>query len=408
MKVRRRAAWSMAAILGSLLIILAVCKVFIPSKPDATFVSYVMPEDVDDQPQQQPEQERSSEPPPPAVPTVTDVIVAATDPTLAPFTIDAIPSLISSNSSSDPTGSLGGSGLGNGMGGSKKGGMGGKEVIESSFLGTFWDFKRTKDGKDSQFGAKNPYASPEVLGLETRFYTKYWDLAAFSPYYRAKMKLYATCFYMPNCLDKEACHAYDPDGKMGLKETRWASLYRAKVRAPESGRFRFVGAADSVMAVRFNGENVLACGLHDLNTATMNRWVPNETNPQANKGRELIAYDSCEVWNDMMGGFVTGQTFTVKKDEWYDMQVLISEIGGRGFGFCLLIENVDETDGKKTKDGKPLLQLFRTALSEPTSKSAYEAMDPANVDETALTDMPYDEDSMIWQAKPMSIDDKMK
>ena len=398
----------MAAILGSLLVILAVCKVFIPQQPDPTFVPYVVTDEVDDQPQQK-ERPESAEPPAPAAPTIVpDIIVSTATPTLDSFVLDVDPTLVPNTSASDLTGSsLGGDGLGKGSGGSKKGGMGGKEMVESSFLGTFWDFKRTKDGKDSQFGAKNPYASPEVLGLETRFYTKYWDLAVFSPYYTAKQKLYATCFYMPNCLDKEACHAYDPDGKMGLKETRWAALYRAKVRAPESGKFRFVGAADSVMAVRFNGENVLACGLHDLNTSTMNRWVP-DTYPDATKGRELIAYTSCEVWNDMMGGFVAGQTFTVKRDEWYDMQVLISEIGGRGFGFCLLIENLDEENGKKTKDGKPLLQLFRTALSEPTSKSAYEAMDPANVDETALTDMPYDTDSSIWEAKPVGLHEKMK
>lgn len=409
MKVRRRAAWSMAAILGSLLVILAVCKVLIPAPPEATFTTYTQRVEEDDAPEQQQQRSDSPEPPAPAVPVTPDVIVSTVDPSLATITMDVDPSLMPSNSSSDLTGSLGGDGLGSGMGGSKKGGMGGKEAIESSFLGTFWDFKRTKDGKDSQFGAKNPYASPEVLGLESRFYTKYWDLAAFSPYYTAKQKLYATCFYMPNCLDKEACHAYDPDGKMGLKETRWAALYRARVRAPESGKFRFVGAADSVMAVRFNGENVLACGLHDLNTSTMNRWVP-DTYPDAKKGRELIVYSSCEVWNDMMGGFVAGQPFTVKRDEWYDMQVLISEIGGRGFGFCLFIEYMDEDEGqkKKTKDGKPLLQLFRTAPSEPTSKSAYEAMDPSNVDETALTDMPYDTDSFIWKAKPVGLGEKMK
>lgn len=405
MLMRRRAIYLMSAILLALLVILAVCKVFIMQPVPPSFVSYTEHHDDQEEVQENKREDLSGDPPPTSMPPISEVIVAPTNMN-ATFTLD-MPEMPAVTDSSSSFGIPGGDGLGTGRGGSKKGGMGGKEHVESSFLGTFWDLKRNKDGKDSQYGARNPYASPEVLGLESRFFSKFWDTNIFSPYYRAKQKLYATCFYMPNCLDKEACHAYDPDGKMGLKEMRWVALYRAKVRAPESGTFRFVGVADSVMAVRFNGENVLACGLHDLNTATMNRWVP-DTYPDATKGRDLVAYKSCEVWNDMMGGFVAGQPFTVKAGEWYDMQVMISEIGGRGFGFCLLIENTSDTDKKKTKDGKPLLQLFRTAFSEPTAKSAYEAMDPANVDETALTDMPYDEDSSVWDAKPMTPEEKMK
>lgn len=403
--MRRRAVCFMSAIILAISLILWVCKVFIAPPPVQNFVSYVEHMD-DDQPEETKQQDIDTPSAPPTTQPVPEIIVAPTMPSITGFTMDVD---MTDLPVSDSSINLGQSGLGDGIGkgSSKKGGMGGKEQISSAFLGTFWDFKRTKDGKDSQYGAKNPYASPEVLALEGRFFTKYWDLVIFSPYYRAKQRLYATCFYMPNCLDKEACHAYDPDGKMGLKETRWAALYRARVRAPESGRFRFVGVADSVMAVRFNGQNVLSCGLHDLITATMNRWVP-DTYPEANKGRELIAYASCDVWNDSMGGFVAGEPFTVKKGEWYDMQVLISEIGGRGFGFCLLIEYLDENNEKKTKDGKPLLQLFRTALSAPTAKEAYEAMDPSNIDETILTDMPYDEDSQVWEAKPIGLEEKMK
>lgn len=408
LKMRRRAICSMVAILSALLIILFVCKVIVAAPVEPSFVQYQ--ETIDDQnidevtPKEQLVNENTSAPKPPVAPPI---VIAAPSSASSDFSIDVSMDEFITDSTST-MGMPAGDGLGDGKyRGSKKGGMGGKEMPESSFMGTFWDLKRTKDGKDSPFGAKNPYASPEVLALESRFYTKFWDVSLFSAYYRAKQKLYSTCFYMPNCLDKEACHAYDPDGKMGLKETRWVALYRARVRAPESGRFRFVGAADSVMAVRFNGENVLACGLHDLNTATMNRWVP-DTYPDATKGRELVAYKSCEVWNDMMGGFVAGSSFSVKGGEWYDMQVLISEIGGRGFGFCLLIENLDEDNKKTTKDGKPLLQLFRTAFSSPSAASAYEAMDPSNVDETATTDMPYDDDSAMWEAKPVSPEEKMK
>lgn len=401
----------MAGILAAMLIVMTVCKVLIPGKPETTFTTtYVEPGDQVEQPQETRNQVEESKTPPPPAPPIAPVIVAVADNTLQSFTMEMDPSLVTEGSGSDPTGSLGGTGLGGGMGGSKKGGMGGKEMIDSSFLGTLWDLKRTKEGKDSQYNTKNTYANQEVLALESRFYNKSWDIINFTSYYRAKQKLYATCFYMPNCEDIEACHAYDPDGKLGLAKSRWVALYRAKVRAPASGRFRFYGMADSVMGVRFNGQNVLACGLHNLVTSDFGAWTL-DMNPQAANGRELIAYPSCDAWNEKMGGFAPGEVFTVKKGEWYEMQVLISEIGGAGFGFCLLIEAMDEPEfQKKTKEGLPLLMLFRTAASEPTAASAYEAMDPKNVFDNELdkTDMPYDVDSYVWEAKPVGPDEKMK
>ena len=409
LKVRRRAAWTMAASLTALVLILAVCKVFIPAQPAVDFVTYVPPGDEMEEQQQQQHDESFEPPSQPVSVVVPTVIVSTATPTLAPFTMDADPSLAPTNSLNNLTGGIGGSGLGNGLGGSKKGGMGGKEAKESAFLGTLWDLKRNKDGKPSQFGdLRAAYANQEVLGVESRFYNKNWDTGDFFSYFRVRQKLYSTCFYMPNCEDAEACHAYDPDGKVGLVKSRWIAIYRAKVRAPASGRFRFYGMADSVMAVRFNGQNVLACGLHNLITNEFGAWTLDDRHPEAGKGRELIAYPSCEVWNEKMGGFAPGEIFTVKKGEWYEMQVLISEIGGWGFGFCLLMEDMDAEEKKKTKDGQPLLMLFRTDMSEPTSKTAYESMDPKYVDDSALTDMPYDEDSYIWEAKPIGPDEKMK
>lgn len=398
--MRYKAASLMFAIVVGMLLVLWVTKVFIAPKPANDFTIYNPPEEEATQ------VVRESKPlsggQPPASPTVTDVIVSTQVMDVASVTFDPMGMPDSTGSSS----TLGSGDLGDGVGeGGNSGGMGSGEKLASSFQGTLWDFKRFKDGKDSPLAIKpsHDYGSTELLALESKFYNKVWDSSLFSPYFRSKNQLYATCFYMPNCLDQEACNAYDPDGKMGLKKMRWAALYRAKVKAPVTGKFRFVGIADSLMAVRFNGKNVLACGLHNLNTATMNDWTV--LNAKFREGRTLIPYESCNVWNEDMGGFVVGETFSVTAGEWYDMQVLISEIGGLKFGFCLLIEELGE-EAKKTPDGQPLYQLFRTALSSPTAKEAYESM--KYVDDTALTDMPYDPDSRVWDAKPQGLEVKMK
>lgn len=392
----------MVAIVCGLLILLWVTKVFIAPEPVGTFTLYSQPQEEEVQTVQEtkPLVGRAT----PTTPPVTNVIVSTTEATVTDFIFEPFDMPSSGTGSS----TLSGSGdLGSGLGsGGSKGGMGSGEKIESSFQGVFWDFKRMRDGRDSQFAIKpsHDYGSSEVLSLESKFYNKSWDVTQFAPYYKSKYSLYATCFYMPNCMDQEACNAYDPEGKMGLKKMRWAALYRAKVKAPVTGKFRFVGIADSLMAVRFNGENVLACGLHNLKTATMNDWTV--LNTKFREGRTLVPYAGCEVWNEDMGGFVVGETFSVKSGEWYDMQVLISEIGGLKFGFCLLIEELSSDEKKTTPDGQPLYQLFRTNLATPTAKEAYESM--KHVDDTALTDMPYDPDSRVWDAKPQGLDVKMK
>lgn len=295
------------------------------------------------------------------------------------------------------SGGLGdGDGLGEGFGEGGGSALGSSTKTENAFVGRFWDLKKTPGGGPSKF--KDAQGNRGVLSVASQFFNGGWNTTAFSPYCESKTRLYASCFYLPNCMDQEASNAYDPNGKLGLKPSRWIALYRAQVQAPKSGKFRFVGAGDSVLAVRFDGRNVLACGFHDLKTAGWN-GLHVVSNPNALAGRDVIAYESCDFWNEQFGGFVAGDTFDVKAGEWYEMQVLVSEIGGGNFGFCLLIDDVDEEGGKLSEDGKPLFQLFRTSFIEPKAAEVYESIKYKDME--LATDPPYDEDSMIWPARPM-------
>lgn len=291
---------------------------------------------------------------------------------------------------------LGGGGVGEGMGEGGGSGLGTSVKADNAFIGRFWDFKKTPAGAPSKL--KDQAANRQVLDIMSKFYNTGWNTSVFAPYCEAKTKLYSSCFYLPNCMDQEASNAYDPKKRMGLKPSRWVALYRAQVQAPVSGRFRFVGAGDSVLAVRFDGRNVLCCGFHDLKTSTWNGFHE-LSNPDAHKGKDVIKYESCDYWNEQFGGFVAGETFDVKAGQWYEMQVLVSEIGGGNFGFCLLIDDVDEEGGKTTEDGLPLYQLFRTSFIQPNAAEVYEMIKFKDME--VATDPPYDEDSMIWPARPM-------
>lgn len=291
-------------------------------------------------------------------------------------------------------------GLGDGAGESSLGssGLGSREPLPNGFCGRLWDLKKKPNGSDSALVQSS--GNDEALSVESRFFNGGWNPSVFSPYFQSRIKLYTSCFFMPNAMDHEAVRAYDPEGRMKLKPCRWVAVYRAKVRAPRSGKFRFVGAGDSVLAVRFNGKNVLSCGFHDLSKSEWNAWHV-ISNPDCLQGREVIPYSGCEFWNEQFGGFVAGEEFTVDSEEWYDMQVMVSELGGGNFGFCLLVQDMDDENATTTEDGKPLYQLFRTSFIEPSAEELYEKIQFK--DDELRVNPPYDKDSMIWEAKPVDV-----
>lgn len=376
-----------------ILSMLWVTKILIAENDSASFLVY------------QPENEEIQDTPkvrdisggsPPTAPPVEVIVSQDVDAaTVLPMEFN----LSISSEFSDPLGTslTGGDGLGKGMGSGGGSGMGSNKKAESAFCGRFWDLKKTYNGADSRYVDNS--ANVDVLKLESQFFNGGWNVGVFSPYYEAKTRLYSSCFFMPNCMDQEATHAYDPKGKMGMKASRWVALYRAKVKAPKTGRFRFLGAGDSVLAVRFDGKNVLACGFHKLQTGEWNGYHVDMLGGKEEAAGTLVSYEGCDFWNAQFGGFRAGETFSVQKDQWYEMQVLVSEIGGGNFGFCLLIDDMDEEGKKMTKDGKPLFQLFRTTFISPEINEVYEGI--RFKDDELRVNPPYDPDSMIWEARPI-------
>lgn len=407
---RRRAlavSCSVALVVGLGLLFWAV-NIFIAEKEEASFIVYQPEEDPGPKMAQKKEMASNVRPAQPKI----DIIAADSTADVS-FVMDVEIDVDGLSMDYDLTDGLaGGDGLGEGMGEGGGSGMGSGKKTENAFEGRFWDFKKSSGGSGSKLKSERgdratSSKDAEVLALISRFYNNGWNITPFTPYYESKTRLYTSCFYMPNCRDGEACAAYDPNGKMGLAPARWVALYRAKVQAPKSGRFRFFGIADSNMAVRFNGKNVLSCGIHDL-PRNISRGGNVLMNPSCLDGKDVVAYEACNEWNKNMGGFVSGEPFEVKAGEWYEMQVLVTEIGGGYFGFCLLIDDMNEEIVKATEDGKPLLQLFRTSFIAPNADEIYAGVKETNKDESMMTRPPYDEDSMVWPAKPLKVGAKAK
>ena len=293
---------------------------------------------------------------------------------------------------------------------------------ESALVGRFYDLKRPIDGKAA------PLHRQAVVDLFHEFNNKKWDQSIFQAYYSPNVKLYAPYFYLPRCkasYGPEAFQCNDNPNSDAPKvdPTAWVVIYRGVVTAPQSGTFRFVGMGDDTLLVRFDNKLVLESGwsiptrkyfdqgTHRSYQSEISQKAPSpnsrhqrEITPKT-KGRALYQYETTPHWNRSLGGIPSGVPFTVKKGEKYPIEILVSEIPGNEFGFCLLLEEIDNPKNPPygTFDSKhsPVHHLFRTAKSLPAPEKIREAL-TANGKNYTINDCkegpPFLENSLIWEA----------
>lgn len=415
--------------------ILYATVLMIKSEVAAEFLAYTAPQEdgpPTDKPVSKELTSKSSVPSPTVQPSVI-VAMNAESPVAAPVSIDTTGDFDFDNLDVS-MGLDAGLGDGLGEGGSGLGGAAGGSALE----GTFYDLKLTRSGSPSklaQVQTKDKDGKPlvddqgkpmkrirladpgghgvgEVLG---RFFNGGWNQGVLSPYYSPKKKLYASSFYLPKAKAEYAPKAYDCADV--CQDSGWIAVYRGKVRAPKTGKFRFIGTGDDMLAVRFDKKMVLEAGYRApslFNKENIVRWwisgdrrTRHWEEVKAGKvkgfeGFELISHiKEVKTWNSELGGLTAGKVFEVKEGHDYPIEVAISEIPGGAFGFVLLIEDV--TEGKTPPGGK--YDLFHTNFNFPDKKEIFEMiksekclMGANNPD--ALEAPPYNEDSPIWTAVP--------
>lgn len=306
-----------------------------------------------------------------------------------------------------------GSGLGDGGSGLGSGSAGG-----SALEGTFYDFKQTKAGAPS--GLTGGAGANAVVEVIAGFLQRNWNKGALNKYYVSKQKLYASNFYLPVALAKYGPIAYKvgdkdkPEDKWVCKPSAWMAVYRGRVRAPKTGKFRFIGVGDDFMAVRFNNKTVLETGyripslwdkvnpgLSHVSTGNAAGHKAWHERIKSGKDRDRKDYEfitsvtECAIWNRELGGLLAGNIIEVKEGEVYPIEIAISEIPGGKFGFVLFIEDV--TNGKNSKAKK--FDLFRTNFSMPNKKEVEQLLNDAKCN-CGFEAIPYNEDSPIWTAVP--------
>ena len=297
-------------------------------------------------------------------------------------------------------------GLGDGLGDGGSG-MGSSQGGGSALEGTFYDLKLTR--------SKSPTGIEKDKGKIHKVlsdFTKTWSAQALSKYYQSPTKLYASNFYLPQCSAAYAPTAYQCADV--CKPSAWLAVYRGRVKAPRTGKFRFIGTGDDVLCVRFKGKMVLEAGwcipsLYDdkapgkcgtigaINGPSGKEYWDNikSGKDKTHKGYEQMSFKETPDWNKSLGGLTAGATFDVKEGETCPIEIMVSEVPGGAFGYVLLIQDMAKKDKKD-------IELFRTNFSMPDKAEILDLLKKGKGvwGNGELQAPPYSDDSAIWVAVP--------
>jgi hypothetical protein len=219
--------------------------------------------------------------------------------------------------------------------------------------GTFIDLKQTTDRKPTGIGTnpgKVPYHDQPYEAAVRRFVSGGFGESTVEQYFRGSAPVYAQQIFIPGILAADGPKAFGLEKQ--VQPSRWIVVYRGKVRAPESGTFRFVGWADDVLVVRFNHNVVL-----DGSFANVSNW----------RRRKIFHYDFPHK-GFAYDGFVEGDPFTVTQGMPYEIEIVIGESPGGHFYAQLLMEK-QGGEYKKDRAGNPILPIFRVADVPPPDVS---------------------------------------
>lgn len=215
--------------------------------------------------------------------------------------------------------------------------FGGGQTIGNDFVGTFYDFKRTRSGRATPM-------DPDNFRIELgRFVRERMRTSRIAKYYRSPKKLYATTFTVPAIRSSVAPAAFGEADTLGYC---WMAHYKGQLVNKEDIRFRFRGMGDDVMVVQINGKIVLnACWPNDSEIVIAGQW---QSNSADNRKYQLGNNQS-----------VVGDWIDLKAGEPADMQVIIGEVPGGVFASMLTVE-IDGVDYPNNSEGGPLLPIFKT------------------------------------------------
>lgn len=216
------------------------------------------------------------------------------------------------------------------------GAFGRSERGTGALVGIFYDLKQTQQREPVPGNGKD-YAK-----FVDEFLVSGFDEALFNKFFRAGLPLYTTQIATGRLNAEAAPKAFGVEGV--VKPRSWVVHYKGQITPPADGSYRFVGAADDMMAVAINRRVVLV-GNHPATKFPTLGWKP-----PADRGGAPAAHS----------GAIYGDWVELRADQPVDLDILIGERPGGVFNAMLLYEKKGETY-PRTKKGEIVLPLFQVA-----------------------------------------------
>lgn len=248
----------------------------------------------------------------------------------------------SSDDFGDANGFGGDGGSGDGSAGSSTG-FGYTSKTTGTIRGELYDFKQNRDASPNK-----RYTPSELGGQSKDFFAVIRKLqrvrlqgSALKGYYRAPKPLYARYIAIPKANASAAPEHFDVANE--VKPSSWLVLYKGKVKAPKSGRFRFVGVADDAMMITLDRK-------WRLNA----QFYPDEVKIARANSRDAPTFYS-PYHSDIRLDY--GSWFDVREGQILDINIAISENPGGHMYFILMLEEKGATY-RKASNGRNILPPF--------------------------------------------------
>jgi hypothetical protein len=274
-------------------------------------------------------------------------------------------------------GSGGGIGAGKGIGvGNSRNfvGLFGAKFGAVGLSGNFYDLKQTPSNRRTEMwgadpdtiGPHNQRAVDAYVNEVHEFIRGRWSESRLRKFYRAPEQLSATQFFIPNRSANSAPEAYGVAGQ--VKPSRWVAHYKGRVKAPVTGKFRFVGFSDDLMLVRWEGKTALDAGY--FSPSVDGRPVIRSDDPFREygdfAGRPRIPRVDYlgHAPGTPVAPFMAGPWIDAKAGMDYSMEVVIGETPG-GIFFAFL--GIEVSTGKREGGaftGERRVRLFKIGDTE--------------------------------------------
>ena len=233
--------------------------------------------------------------------------------------------------------------------------MGTEESTGCDLVGTYYDFKRNRNGTYNGLATKNPgdkFAGVLAADKYEWLHSIYKYIKGglrpgpLAKYYQSPRKLYASCVVIPTTYSAVAPVAFDTIDSGG---SLWMVHYKGKLVHKEDITFRFVCACDYFIVILVDGEIVWGGVWYpDARWNDYMDLLGGLYEPKLETRRGFVGNDRC----------MAGEWITLKAGEARDIDILIGDEDGKT-SFCVAVEEKG-VEYPKNKYNYPIFPIFKT------------------------------------------------